>query len=206
MEGEQTTQNTRLSNVEGRATGVENRASALEASVPAIAGRVTTLEGKVLTLQTDLSDAESDIENLEGLLPLESYYNVISSEIEVAKGTRTTIASVDILAGQTIEITSDICIRKDSGVIGNDARAYISLDDGNAIRKVIFAYFDAERTRDEDTLCVSLQWKDTVPADVEASVVIRGSKEYDETINVLPNQTSVSYKIWDVSYTTTTSS
>jgi len=83
LESDQEGQNGRLTNVENRATGVENRASALESSVPAIGHRVGTLEGKVSTLETGLSDAESDIEDLEPLLPIESYYNVIKSEIEV---------------------------------------------------------------------------------------------------------------------------
>ena len=84
-----------------------------------------TLETKVTTLQTDLSDAESDIEDLEPLLPIESYYNVRQTELEVPNSAFRGLVQVDVDEGQTIEISADVCMRKDSGNLGNDARAFI---------------------------------------------------------------------------------
>lgn len=161
-----------------------------------------TLETKVTNLQTDLSDAESDIEDLEPLLPIESYYNVRQTELEVPNSAFRGLVQVDVDEGQTIEISADVCMRKDSGNLGNDARAYIEYDNS---RVVVLAEFDNEKTRDGDTNCVSLQWKDTVLADTSVKVVVRGSVSEPDSIYILANQTSISYKIWDEDYTTTTS-
>ena len=67
------------------------------------------------------------------------------------------------------------------------------------------AEFDNAKTRQVDTNCVSLQWKDTVIADQSVKIVVRGSVVETDSIFVLANQTSVAYKIWDQDYTTTTS-
>ena len=70
---------------------------------------------------------------------------------------------------------------------------------------MIRANFDDEKTRDDDVTCVSVQWKDTVLADVSVTVGVRGSSDETATVNILAKQASVSYKIWGPGYTTTSS-
>lgn len=70
---------------------------------------------------------------------------------------------------------------------------------------MIRANFDDEQTRDGDVTCVSVQWKDTVLADVSVEVEMRGSSAEPATVNILGKQASISYKIWGPGYTTTSS-
>ena len=70
-------------------------------------------------MKTDVDAAEGDIDNLEPLLPIETYYYTNPHSLVIGYNTNNSYANVSVLEGETIEIEAHVCLKKiDSQSVG----------------------------------------------------------------------------------------